>query len=163
MKNKILASAIIASAIAFSNSAYADNTGCGLGTVIFAGTSSVVTDVLAVTTNGTSGNQTFGITSGTSGCKYGSTISASKKAKIFSFADKNMDEFALDVSKGSGEYLNSVADIIGIKEEDKARFFNLSQKNFSKLFSNENITTDKVVDNLVNMVNNDKVLKTYKI
>lgn len=164
MKNKKLLSAMIAaSVVTFSQLSWADNTGCGLGTVLFKGTSSVVTDVLAVTTNGTSGNQTFGITSGTSGCEYGATIAAGKRAKLFSFADKNMEEVALDVSKGGGEYLNSVADIIGIKEADKAYFFTLSQKNFSTVFSGENVNTAEVVDNFAKLVNRDKVLRSYEI
>jgi hypothetical protein len=46
----------------------ANSTGCGLGTIIFEGQKGIAPQVLAVTTNGTSGNQTFGITSGTLGC-----------------------------------------------------------------------------------------------
>ena len=53
---------------------YADppnSVGWGLGSQIFDGQSGVAPQVLAVTTNGTLGNQTFGISSGTSGCKPG--------------------------------------------------------------------------------------------
>lgn len=164
MKNKKLFPAVIAASIMiFSTPAFADNTGCGLGTVVFQGNKGVVPDILAVTTNGTSGNQTFGISSGTSGCQRGQTIGNGRRIELFAFADKNMDEVALDMSKGSGEYLNSVADIIGIKESDKSRFFDLSQKNFSKLFSDENVTTATVVNNIAEMVNQDKILKTYKL
>lgn len=43
--------------------------GCGLGTeVIFQDANEWHEHVLAATTNGTSGNQTFGMTSGTLGC-----------------------------------------------------------------------------------------------
>jgi len=56
-KAVLLASTLpIASAIAAPN-----NVGCGLGSTIFEGESGLVKQVLAVTTNGTSGNQTFGI------------------------------------------------------------------------------------------------------
>jgi len=44
------------------------NTGCGLGSVIFKGQDALLFQILAVTTNGTSGNQTFGITTGTLNC-----------------------------------------------------------------------------------------------
>ncbi|HMX95743.1 MAG TPA: DUF3015 family protein, partial [Elusimicrobiota bacterium] len=43
--------------------------GCGLGYVLFGNNDNTpVMQILAATTNGTSANQTFGMTSGTSGC-----------------------------------------------------------------------------------------------
>src|SRR6186713_935077 len=53
--------------------------GCGLGSMIFEPDSGF-TQVFAATTNGTSGNQTFGITSGTSNCDPGAAKTASAKA-----------------------------------------------------------------------------------
>ncbi len=42
------------------------NTGCGLGYVLLKNQEGILFEAFAVTTNGTFGNQTFGITSGTS-------------------------------------------------------------------------------------------------
>ena len=57
--------------------AMADNVGqCGWGSKLMAGQSGVVPQVAAVTTNGTFGNQTFGITTGTSGCTQDGTVSS---------------------------------------------------------------------------------------
>lgn len=67
---KILVS--IAAVIALSSSAMAgvnSQTGCGLGSIIIKDDSTAIMLALQATTNGTSGNQTFGITSGTLGCK----------------------------------------------------------------------------------------------
>ena len=61
-----------------SASAMADGygpAGCGLGSMIFEPDSGF-TQVFAATTNGTSGNQTFGITSGTSNCASGGVVKA---------------------------------------------------------------------------------------
>lgn len=58
---KILISTL--ATLALSSSVYAaanTNTGCGLGSLIIKDQSTVVMQVLAATTNGTSGNQTFG-------------------------------------------------------------------------------------------------------
>ena len=44
-----------------------DSTGCGLGSMAWRGQKGVVPQVLAATTNGFFGTQTFGISSGTSG------------------------------------------------------------------------------------------------
>ena len=51
--------------------------GCGLGSLIFDADSGW-TQIFAATTNGTSGNQTFGITSGTSNCDTGPTKQSAK-------------------------------------------------------------------------------------
>ena len=47
------------------------NTGCGLGTLIFGSKAddSVLLQILAVTTNASCGNQTFGISTGTLECQ----------------------------------------------------------------------------------------------
>jgi hypothetical protein len=54
------------------------NTGCGLGTIVFEGQNGLVSQTFAVTTNGTFGNQTFGITSGTSNCEQYSTLRSTR-------------------------------------------------------------------------------------
>ena len=45
-----------------------DSTGCGLGSMAWRGVSGPEAQILAVTTNTSTGSQTFGITFGTSGC-----------------------------------------------------------------------------------------------
>ena len=59
------------------------NTGCGLGTMIFKDTQnqSTFVEVIAVTTNATFGNQTFGITSGTSECTQPKNLRAERSAE----------------------------------------------------------------------------------
>ncbi|MGH8759512.1 MAG: DUF3015 family protein, partial [Burkholderiales bacterium] len=57
--------------------AFADNIGsCGWGAKLFDGEKGTAPQVLAVTTNGTFGNQTFGISSGTSGCTQDGTVTS---------------------------------------------------------------------------------------
>ena len=45
-----------------------ENCGCGLGTMLFDGADGLAQQVLAATTNGFLGTQTFGISSGTLDC-----------------------------------------------------------------------------------------------
>jgi hypothetical protein len=75
----IFASFVIAGA-AFAGQA-ADNTGCGLGTVLWGdkADNSVISQSFQATTNGTFGNQTFGITSGTLGCNQPANIAANER------------------------------------------------------------------------------------
>ena len=71
-------------AIGLTTSMYAnDNTGCGLGSLVIKDQSTVMLQVLAATTNGTSGSQTFGITSGTSNCNKPSNFVANDKLNQF--------------------------------------------------------------------------------
>src|SRR5690606_10475644 len=67
---KLLIAAVIASAPLTAMAAGGHGpAGCGLGTeVVFKNANQWWQHVLAATTNGTSGNQTFGMTSGTLGC-----------------------------------------------------------------------------------------------
>ena len=157
-----LASAAVIS-LAIAGNANAESTGCGLGTMLFDGNKGVAPNVLAVTTNNvTSGNQTFGISSGTLGCNRDDVID-SRGGKLFSFANDNLSELAADTSKGEGEYLNIVAAIIGIKKEDKEHFFITMQENFSTIFPNENIKTANVVLSVKEVMQKDQILKSYKI
>ena len=78
------------------------NPGCGLGGMIFEGQTGKVPHILAATTNGISGNQTFGMTTGTLGCETTAPI------KVAAFVDANQERLALDISRGSGNHLSSL-------------------------------------------------------
>jgi hypothetical protein len=146
--------------ILYAGSAFAkDSTGCGWGSMLFNGDSGVGSQVLAVTTNGTSGNQTFGISSGTAGCDQNGTINAS--AKLSMFTGSNMDRLAQDMSAGHGEALATMADIMGIQNQDKPEFYALTQKNFAKIFPNENTTAAQVITTVKAEMSQDPQLSKY--
>ncbi|GGD39115.1 hypothetical protein GCM10012288_11450 [Malaciobacter pacificus] len=120
------------------------NTGCGLGSVIIKDQSTVVMQVLAATTNGTSGNQTFGITTGTLNCDKPSNFVSNDKLQ--KFVGENMDELAMDISAGQGETLNTVATLMNV--QDKASFNAKLKENFSSIYANENVTSANVIDSI---------------
>ncbi|GAK88009.1 hypothetical protein JCM19238_5619 [Vibrio ponticus] len=159
---KLLAVAALAATLPLSNVAMADqDIGCGLGTMIFDGKSGKVFKVLGATTNGTSGNQTFGITFGTLGCDGNGTISSSEKLALF--IDGNMDNLARDIAKGEGETLATLSEVWGVQEADKAAFNTLAQENFAEVFKSENVTSQEVFANLNNLVAEDAALAGYAI
>lgn len=129
---KIIAGVVLASAstLAFANGP----AGCGLGsTVVFPDANEWHEHVLAATTNGTSGNQTFGMTSGTLGCE-----SANGPLKLAqAFMEDNMDQLAADVARGEGETLAALAEVIGVEAQDTAAFNRTMQSNFDSMFSAE--------------------------
>jgi len=153
---KLLAMALLAS----SSVAMADNdVGCGLGTILFEGKSGVAPKILAATTNGIYGNQTFGITSGTLGCKSDGVISS--RARLGMFMGTNSERLARDMSVGQGEALNVLADLLGVKEQDKSLFFKTTQQHFSTIFAASNKTSGDVLAALQKVLAQDNTLAVY--
>jgi hypothetical protein len=132
---------------------------CGWGSKVMDGQSGIFPQVLGATTNGTSGNQTFGISSGTSGCTQDGVVSSNWKTAMF--IDGNKSELARDMSTGSGETLESLAKLIGVQEQDKAAFFRATKDNFARIFPSENPTTDQVVASLKQVLSMNEQLAQY--
>lgn len=157
---KLLAIAVLSTLA--STSAFADqDAGCGIGSMLFEGKSGVAPKVLASTTNGTSGNQTFGITFGTLGCGSDSKITASTKLELF--IDGNMDNLARDIAKGEGETLATLAAVWGVEEADQAQFNAFAQAHFSDVFTSGDVTAQNVFDNLNALLTQDAALAVYKV
>lgn len=159
---KLFAVVALVAALPFSHMAMADDDiGCGLGTMIFDGKSGKVFKILGATTNSTSGNQTFGITFGTLGCDGTGTIDSAQKLAMF--IDGNMDNLARDIAKGQGETLNTLSEVWGIKDADKASFNTMAKQNFAVVFSSENVTSNEVLNNLNALISKDVTLSSYAI
>ncbi len=136
MKKIYVLSAVIAALMAANSAEALDSTGCGLGSMAWRGQSGIAPQVLAVTTNGTFGNQTFGITFGTSGCDPNGRVTGGTQKMVFSFIENNMEQYALDAARGEGETLDTLA---GMLNMDKAEFAKLSQQNFAAIFPNGDV------------------------
>lgn len=161
MKNTLIA-VLLATPMAFVTStamAAPDNVGCGWGSILFDGDSGIASQVFAATTNGTSGNQTFGISSGTAGCEEGGVVTAS--AAVNMFAGENFDALSRDMSVGQGESLESLAALMGIKAEDKSAFFTATRENYGKIFSADDITAGKMMENLYVVMADQAPLAQY--
>lgn len=131
--------------VGLTASVYAnENTGCGLGSLVIKNQNTVVLQVLAATTNETSGNQTFGITSGTSNCDKPSNFVSNDK--LNKFVSENMDELAMDISSGQGETLTTVAKLMNV--EDTKVFSSKLQANFTNIYTTENVTSANVIDSI---------------
>ena len=161
MLNKKLA--VVALMVAFPVGAMAageNNIGsCGWGGKLFDGQRGIAPQVLGATTNGTFGNQTFGISSGTSGCTQDGVVKSSWKTAMF--IDGNKSKLARDMSTGSGETLESLAKLIGIQDQHKAAFFQATKDNFSNIFTSDNVTTDQVMASLKQVLASDSELAPY--
>lgn len=143
-----------------STSAMADNVGnCGWGSKLFDGQSGLAPQVLAVTTNGTFGNQTFGITSGTSGCTQDGTVSSSWETAMF--IDGNKKALARDTAAGQGETLDALAGLIGVNDRDQEAFNRAIQENFARVFPDSNVTAAEIQASLREVLAADARLSGY--
>lgn len=105
--------------------------GCGLGSLVIKDEG--IMQIFAATTNGTAGSQTFGITSGTSNC-----LTAEKMAVLSrqeSFVQNNLRALEKDVAQGSGETLDSFAEVLGCQGGVVTELRQSAQKNYSVIFS----------------------------
>ena len=134
----------------------ADNVGgCGVGSMVFKGQSGVAPQVLAVTTNGTSGNQTFGITTGTLGCTSDGMVNSNMKASLF--IQSNKDQLARDMSVGSGETLAALSHLLGVEAQDQVAFNRLTKDNVETIFA-----TEQVIVALREVLASDVALSRYQ-
>lgn len=130
--------------LAFSASSFADSAdavksdlkgngsygmaGCGLGSMLFQ-QDTTVNQVLAATTNGTFGSQTFGITTGTSNCTKGGIAKVEKETEMF--VEVNYDVLQKEISQGNGETLASFSNLLGCS--DSAVLSQGLQANYDKI------------------------------
>jgi hypothetical protein len=160
MNKKLLVATLIATLPVSAMAANENNVGsCGWGSKLFQGQKGIAPQVLAATTNGTSGNQTFGVTSGTSGCTQDGVVSSTWKTALF--IDGNKERLARDMSMGDGETLDALAKLIGVRDEHKAGFFRATKENFGTIFASESASTDQVLAGLKQVLAANNNLSGY--
>lgn len=151
---------LVSFAVAVSSSAVlAGNygmAGCGLGSILSTkmnwGNNKM--QVLAATTNGTSGNQTFGITTGTSNCSESSiepTKKVKKKAAQQVYLQYNLAHVKSDAAKGQGEYIEGLAGLFGCQNQltgSYSDFATVSQARHNEIFTSND--AEVVWQNYVN-------------
>ena len=160
MKKLLLVAAI---ALPFSAMAAGENNigTCGWGSKLFDGQSGLAPQVLGATTNGTFGNQTFAITSGTSGCTQDGAVRSNWRTALF--IDGNRQQLARDMSTGSGETLDSLAHLMGVQSQDRAAFNRVARENMQRIFPSENAGTEHIVSALRQVLGADAQLARYTV
>lgn len=126
--------------------------GCGLGSMIFEPNESFM-QIFAATTNGLSGTQTFGITSGTSNCDVGGGSARS----VETFIAANRATLAVEAARGRGETISSLSSLAACGDADAlARSL---QSNFKTVFPSSTVTDQQVGRNMVTLMRNDSALR----
>ena len=153
MKKLAVVAVVVAVTLVLVGSAFAagqaaSNTGCGLGTMLFKNNAdnSVILQTFQATTNGIYGNQTFGITTGTSECKQPKNFVSNQQLNEFMVA--NMDNLARDIAQGRGETLDAFAELVGVPAEKRPEFYGQLQNGFTKIYTSPGVQMANVMDNI---------------
>jgi hypothetical protein len=120
--------------------------GCGLGSLVFQNDNAMIKQVLAATTNGTFGSQTFGITSGTSNCTAGGVLKSEKEQ--MAFVEVNFRDLKRDMAAGGGEFLSSFGTLLGCEEAAKPALAKMTQNKYETLVPSETTTPVQLLSTL---------------
>jgi len=112
--------------------------------------------ILAATTNGISGNQTFGITTGTLGCSKGGLLKASKEREVYIAA--NFRSLSQELAQGQGEYATTLASVMGCRKDAVPSFLNYAKANYGSIFATPQTTATDVLQSLQSGIAKDPVL-----
>jgi hypothetical protein len=124
--------------------------GCGLGSMAFGDQAGGV-QILASTTNGLFGTQTFGITTGTSNCGPSLFATGTKN-----FVEANREAVAKDVARGQGEAIGALTQINAC--DDSRAVGAALQKNFATIFPSEDASSDAVTAAILRTLHEDASL-----
>ncbi len=158
MKSTILTFSAIVS-ISLSTGVAADGPGCGWGRMLWQGQSGLLPHTSAATTNSSSSNQWFGITSGTLGCDPDATVNNDYQREVF--AVSNYDNLAREAARGEGDHLSTLAEIMGIETSDRVVFYSMTQHNYETLFGASMNDPMKMLTTLDATMRTNPVLARY--
>lgn len=128
--------------------------GCGLGSLLFE--ENDFSQVIAATTNGTSGSQTFGITSGTSNCSSGGALKSEKAREVF--VAVNFKDIAREMAAGKGEFVSALGVLSGCGAQALPSFLTLVQSNYATLLPSEATGPEEMLSKLDAAIAADGVL-----
>ena len=155
---KIITGLVLFSASTVANAGAAGGDGgCGWGQALFEGQSGMATHVLAGITNASTGNNTFGMTTGTNGCTTTGTLGYGGQSVVSSI----MDEFSEDVARGEGDAMDTVSVVYGVDAQDRDTFAKVMHENFTTLFPSEDVTADELMASIEEIMKSDATLSKY--
>jgi len=124
------------------------NVGVGLGTTIWGNVGDgLLCQILAATTNGSCGNQTFAVSSGTLGASQPAHM---VRNELTDYLKDNMDTTARAIASGRGEALDAVMDIMAVPAERRVKVSSELQAHFADIYANQDITHEQVAERILN-------------
>ncbi len=146
MKFILVIATILISASALAAKPYG-MAGCGWGSQVMGKEGN---QILAATTNGTSGNQTFGISSGTSNC----VTATQQTAMIKNFIEANYASLVTDMAKGQGDSIKTLSNFYGCD----TNVFATEMKSHYETITPAKEDATRVMVNINNVIDNSATL-----
>lgn len=78
----------------------------------------------------------------------GSTTFMNRQQQVAEFANVNLDRIKQDMSAGQGEYLASLATLLGVEAARQPEFFTFTQAKFTVLFPSDQTTAAEMLTTL---------------
>ncbi len=147
-------------ALVFSGSAFAAGygaAGCGFGSMVIP-ENKILHQVGAWFLNSISGNQTFGITSGTSNCGGSGLVLAEKEQEVY--VENNFQTLAKEMAAGEGEDLRTLAGMLGCSPAQIEGFGSFTQENYESIFSQAGTTPTEMLGALKARLSEDEAMAT---
>lgn len=160
MKTTIIGSILVlVIGLFFSSLTFAveNGPGCGVGKQLFKGKKGLVPHSSAWTTNGTF-SQSFAVTSGTSGCDADSVILKEKELEVFVVV--NFDNIQQEMAQSRGQYLNSLAALLGCSVSVRPEFNRMTFEKFDLLSQANGNDYNIFIRTLTNEINNNHILSS---
>lgn len=132
---KIVFLAMVTSLALTSQSAISaeSGAGCGIGKKVMEGESGTGAHIGAWFLNHALLPQSSSISSGILGCDTSQQVNNDQQKE--KFVASNINNLSVDMAQGEGEHLATLASLMGVAEGDQAKFFELTQKSYSSIFS----------------------------
>jgi len=77
------------------------------------------------------------------------------------YMDSNIDKVARDMSRGSGENLDTLAVLLGVEQGDRETFRKVLQDNFATIFPSADTTSGEAIDAIVGVLEQHEALSKY--
>jgi hypothetical protein len=74
--------------------------------------------------------------------------SSARDQKVYAFTAVNFARIREDMARGGGEYLTSLASLMGISASEQSAFFALTKESFPTLFSSDQTTPEELLTKL---------------
>jgi hypothetical protein len=124
--------------------------GCGVGALAFQDQPGKI-QIVAATLNNIISPQTSALTSGTSGC-----LEESMRDEASSFIKLNQEALKKDISRGTGETLMGLSQILGCS--DAVKIGVVLQQNYRTIFQNVNLSPQEMGQSIESTVQQSKEL-----
>lgn len=130
----------------FGSVALAGDAGCGLGGMLIKSNTKLL-QLFAVTTNGSFGSQTLGITFGTSDCSAKGLVKNDRQIQYF--VEINQNDLIREMAQGYGDKLSTLAALNGCMTDAQISAFNAkAQSSFRTIAPSANTPAVDMVNNM---------------